>query len=257
MTDDTVFAPARTVEDLNDCYFYHTMDLPGFGTVAGEWDLRAGVDDYLGHVETGGKRVLDVGTASGFLAFTLENRGAEVVGYDLPPGADIDVVPFAGTDLEAERARWRDGLRRLQNSFWLARRALGSEIRVAYGSVYDVPPALGTFDLAVVGSLLLHLRDPFRALEQVAARTRKAVVVTDVLARRSLLVPALARWFGPSMLFLPRADRQAPRNAWWNLAPRAVAEMLGVLGFPSARITYHSQPFLGRPVRLFTVVASR
>ena len=39
--DDHVYAPPRTVTDLNDCYFYHTMDVPGVGRVTGEWDLRS------------------------------------------------------------------------------------------------------------------------------------------------------------------------------------------------------------------------
>ncbi len=257
MPNDTLFAPPRVVEGLGSCGFYHTMDLPGFGTVEGEWDLRAGVETYLGHVDVRGKRVLDVGTASGFLAFTMEARGADVVAYDLPPGEDMDIVPYAGDDLERQRAAWRDGLDRVHNSFWLAHRALRSGVRMAYGKVYEVPEGLGAFDVAVFGSILLHLRDPFRALEQVAALTRATIVVTDVLARRSLLVPALSRWFGPAMTFLPSLEPGAPRNAWWHLTPRCVVRMLGVLGFPSATVTYHSQPYLGRAVRLFTVVARR
>jgi hypothetical protein len=128
---------------------------------------------------------------------------------------------------------------------------------VAYGGVYDVPQSLGTFDVAVFGSILLHLRDPFRALQSVASLTGDRIVVTDVLARRSLRFPALSRWFGPSLTFLPRADRREPRNAWWHLAPVSVVRMLGVLGFQSAEVTYHSQPYLGQATRLYTVVASR
>jgi hypothetical protein len=41
------------------------MDLPGYGTMPGEWNLRAGVREYLGGVGLRGKRVLEVGTASG------------------------------------------------------------------------------------------------------------------------------------------------------------------------------------------------
>ncbi|HEY4442105.1 MAG TPA: hypothetical protein VGN14_16725, partial [Candidatus Elarobacter sp.] len=70
---------------LEACYFYHTMELPGVGTVEGEWDLRTGVDAYLGGEELRGKRVLEIGTASGFLCFAMERRGAEVIGYDLDP----------------------------------------------------------------------------------------------------------------------------------------------------------------------------
>jgi predicted nicotinamide N-methyase len=37
------------------------------------------VDPYLGNFDFVGKRVLDVGAASGFLTFEMEKRGAEVV----------------------------------------------------------------------------------------------------------------------------------------------------------------------------------
>lgn len=59
------------------------MDIPGYGGVEGEWDLRKGVKEYLGNVDFKGKRVLEIGTASGFLCFYMEGQGAEVVAYDL------------------------------------------------------------------------------------------------------------------------------------------------------------------------------
>ena len=37
---NSLLAPPRQVERLEDCLFYHTMDLPGFGVVRGQWDLR-------------------------------------------------------------------------------------------------------------------------------------------------------------------------------------------------------------------------
>jgi len=36
----SMYAAPRHIEELNNCYFYHTMDLPEVGTVAGDWDLR-------------------------------------------------------------------------------------------------------------------------------------------------------------------------------------------------------------------------
>jgi hypothetical protein len=74
MNDDKIFAAPEKVEDVADCYFYHTMELPGYGVINGDWDLRHGVDDYLGNVTFAGKRVLEIGPASGFLAFEMEKR---------------------------------------------------------------------------------------------------------------------------------------------------------------------------------------
>src|SRR5262249_47083940 len=69
MDSETPYASPRTVTDLADCYFYHTLELPGYGLVEGEWDLRAGAEAYLGGVDFRGRRVLEVGPASGFLCF--------------------------------------------------------------------------------------------------------------------------------------------------------------------------------------------
>lgn len=64
------FAEPRIIEDTDDCFFYHTLDLPGFGTQVGEWDLRDRFDDYVDHFDFNGKLVLDIGAGSGFLSFS-------------------------------------------------------------------------------------------------------------------------------------------------------------------------------------------
>ena len=61
------YARPRGVPRLEDCAFYHSVDLPGHGFQPGLWDLRGNVDAYFGHVDVAGKRVLEVGTANGFL----------------------------------------------------------------------------------------------------------------------------------------------------------------------------------------------
>ena len=50
----------------------------------------------------------------------------------------------------------------------LAARILDSKVEWRPLSVYDLDPAvIGTFDVITCGTLLLHLRDPIRALEAV------------------------------------------------------------------------------------------
>ena len=83
MIDEKIFATPRKVEDVADCYFYHTMELPGHGVIEGrDWDLRGRVDEYLGNVAFAGKRVLEIGPASGFLTFEMEKRGGEVISVE-------------------------------------------------------------------------------------------------------------------------------------------------------------------------------
>ena len=67
------YAEPRQVDRVEDCLFYHKIDIPGVGVVGDQWDLRACVDDYLGRIDFRGKRVLDVGTAGGFLTFALNS----------------------------------------------------------------------------------------------------------------------------------------------------------------------------------------
>ena len=52
------YAEPREVTSLDECYFYHSMEIPGYGFVRGPWDHREGVDAYLGNVDLQGKRVL-------------------------------------------------------------------------------------------------------------------------------------------------------------------------------------------------------
>src|SRR5947208_14433682 len=100
-TAPTLYGRPRIVTSLDDCHFYHTMELPGWGLVLGDWDLRAGVDPLLGYQEFAGQRVLEVGPASGFMTFEMERRGAEVVSVELPDDPGWDFVPQPASVLDA------------------------------------------------------------------------------------------------------------------------------------------------------------
>lgn len=253
----SVFAEPRRVEAIEDCYFYHTTDVPGFGNRAGEWDLRPGIDAYLGRVPFAGKRVLDLGAASGFLSFHMEHRGAAVVSYDLSERHAWDIVPFSTLDaVEVDRVR-REHLRRINNAYWLMHRLTGSRAEVSYGTVYGVPDGIGPVDIAVVGSILLHLRDPFLALWNAVRLARETAIVTDIIPARYRWTRWLGSRFGLSLMFLPRWRKGAPFDGWWYLSPAIVAEFLGILGFGEATVTYHRQLFLGEPRDLYTIVARR
>ena len=98
------------------------------------------------------------------------------VGYDaafeqLPPVGDAVALR---TQAELMRhIAW------VNNSWWHQHRALGSSARIVYGDIYNVPADLGRYDTSFFGCILLHLRDPDRALQQAAAHTDTAIVVTD------------------------------------------------------------------------------
>ncbi len=257
------FAEPRLVTDPDECCFYHTIELPGLGTMQGPWDLRGGVDEYLGHVDLSGKRVLEPGPASGFLTFEMERRGASVTAYDLSEDQEWDVIPYAGRDASAEIEQMRAQMRRINNSFWLCHGLFGSKAVLAHGHVYDLPRSIGEFDVCLLGSILLHLRDPFLAMQKCLALTRETAVVTDMLPRSDLLGASWLRRMVPGLLrppvagFAPDPVTQRPTDTWWKLHPEIVARMLGVLGFGETRTTFHTQLYRGRRLRLFTVVGRR
>ena len=172
VTDEKIFATPRKVEDVADCYFYHTMELPGRGVIEGrDWDLRGRVDEYLGNVDFAGQRVLEIGPASGFLTFEMEKRGADVISVEVTDEHGWDFVPYPDARLEEVFGPRRIVMQQLKNSYWFNHAALQSKAKVYYGDAYNLPAALGEFDIAVMGAVLLHCRDPLRIVEQCAKKS--------------------------------------------------------------------------------------
>ena len=124
MSDENIFAVPLKVEDVADCYFYHTMELPGYGVIEGrDWDLRGGVDEYLGKVDFAGQRVLEIGPASGFLTFEMEKRGAQVVSVEVTAEHGWDFVPYPAARLEEVFGPRRIVMQQLKNSYWFSHAA--------------------------------------------------------------------------------------------------------------------------------------
>lgn len=263
MSERTVYAQPKLINDIGDCYFYHTMDVPGYGHVEGEWDLRGRETEYLGSVPLEGKRVLEIGTASGFLCFHMERQGAEVVAYDLSQEQNWDMVPYSRLGHEGYRQtvkECKEHIRRLNNGFWLAHRANGSQTNVVYGSVYEIPKEIGQVDVSVFGSVLVHVRDPFLALQSATSMTRETVVVTDQSSRRLRYFSWAMRMLGfqrPFMSFVPNYRTCKPIEAWWKLYPDLLKSFLGVLGFEKSKVSYSTYQSKRGKAELFTLVAHR
>lgn len=160
--------------------WYHTIELPGGIVTPGEYDLRGALSRVPLPASLAGRRCLDVGTHDGFWAFEMERRGAEeVVAIDLDDLAAYDwPLPVPALTDEARTAN----AERLE-SFRIAHAALGSSVQRRFLSVYDLSPeAVGRFDFAVIGTLLLHLRDPSRALSAIAGVLEGELLVNDVIS---------------------------------------------------------------------------
>ena len=219
---------ARQVAQRRD--WYHTLELaPGVET-PGWFDLRGIAEEMPIPSSLAGKRCLDVGAFDGFWSFEMERRGAaEVVALDIldprewdwPVGSDAKVIRAI-----SERKGTGEG-------FEIARQALHSNGERIELSVYDLDPDdVGRFDFIYVGSLLLHLRDPIKALERVGAVASAQVVICDAIDLwRSLFSPRT-----------PVAVLEGRGRPWWwkpNLA--GLVRMVEAGGL---RVT-------GRPHRIF------
>jgi hypothetical protein len=140
---------------------------------------------------------------------------------------------------------------RLRNGFWFAHERFGSRARVHYGSAYDLPESLGRFDLAVLGSVLLHTRDPLRVVERCAARADRLVIAEGHH-------PDLA---GAPVMRLYPGPESPQWDTWWDLTPELLERYLRVLGFSDITRTLHVQRHTAGggeyPIPMFTLVASR
>ncbi|HEY3040776.1 MAG TPA: class I SAM-dependent methyltransferase [Pyrinomonadaceae bacterium] len=222
----------RHVEKLDDCFFYHTMDLPGFGEVRGHWDLRGRFNEYIGGVELAGKSVIDVGAATGFLSFEAEKSGAtRVLSFDIGNARQQTFLPFKDKLYYRNPERWAEQygaeIEQWKNGYWLCHRLLDSKAEVYYGNVYDLPMELGQFDIAIVGSVLEHLSDQISALASIARLTKETIVVVSPVLKTEERV---AR-------FEALADHPENDFTWWTYSEGVYREVFKMLGFRIAAIT--------------------
>jgi hypothetical protein len=187
----------------------------------------------------------------------MESRGADVVAYDLSEGHAWDVIPFARYDHQRYLESRREEIRSINNGWWLNHRARQSKARVVYGTVYDTPEEIGKVDLVTFGAVLLHVRDPFLALQSAMKLRPETAVITEHLSLRYSLPQVLTGKVRPGLAFLPEFERCEPKATWWLLTPDIIKSMLGVLGFERCEVSYHLQRYKGRRRPMFTVIGHR
>ena len=153
---------ARRAAESNP-HWYHSIELAPGVVTPGYVDLRELAPKLLPG-DLSGRRALDVGTFDGFWAFEMERRGAEVVAIDVDTIDSAEWPPLNRPALEQRAQEWDIALGR---GFKIASEAIGSSVRRVISNVYDVSPERlgGPVDFVFSGDILLHLRDPVRALE--------------------------------------------------------------------------------------------
>jgi tRNA (mo5U34)-methyltransferase len=195
--------------------WYHTIDL-GHGLVTpGQYDHRPYLSYYGLPKNLRQSTALDIGAASGYFAFMMEKRGADVTATDLPTWEAHDFGPLYQPDMEPEQAQHY-----LHDPFLFAHKALGSRVKRRLTNIYEISPeSTGRFDLVFCGSVLLHLTDPIRALWGIQSVTKKAAIIATVIHPLKSPDP-LAKFVG-----------ELRGDGWWYPNRAALEAMIKSAGF--------------------------
>jgi tRNA (mo5U34)-methyltransferase len=179
----------------------------------------------------------------------MERRGAaEVVAIDILDPYQWDWPVRSSTETITAMAQRKPG-----RGFEIASRELGSSVKRFERSVYDVVESeVGRFDLVYVGSLLVHLRDPVRALERLRAICDGTMIVVDGIDL-------------PLSLLLPKRPVAAidgrGRPWWWYPNQAGLQRMIEAGGFEviEGPRRIYMPPGAGQPLASFRpkLLASR
>lgn len=208
-------------------HWYHTMEVAPGVVTPGWFDLRP-ILETMPWPDVRGKRCLDVGTYDGHLAFELERRGAaEVVAIDLSDYAQWDWPVRL-------RERGPAGLAAIAGpekgrGFAIAKELLGSNVERIACSVYELSPErVGEFDVVVCGSLMLHLREPLRALSAIRSVCRERFLSAETI----LLQLDLGRLRRTPVA---RLDGLSELCQWWTPNRAGHRRMVEAAGFAVER----------------------
>jgi hypothetical protein len=251
---------------LEDCEWYHIMEIPGIGLTEGVFDVREDIDNIFGNLDYKDKKVLNLGPSTGYLTFEAERRGADVTSIDLSVNSEKrDWQPRANEDWKKDLKKFMADEKRRRNAFWYAHKALNSKSKLIISHINNLPNEVEVHDIGIIFSVLVHIRDPFLALQRMASHIKEKIVITELggYSRRKSLknfIPNLFKKFSKQnssdIQFIPRYGQIGSK--WWKFSPEAIIEMVNILGFGKTTVNYHY--YLdneGKKVFNFTVVAER
>lgn len=217
--------------------------------------LRKSWPGYLGNFNFAGKTVLEFGPASGFLGLKMEQAGAKVTAFEIPEGSTPDLIPIPGIDMAEVRKRQVEIISLFRKNWRYYHSLFGSKNEVIYGDIYDLSKIDRRFQVATFSAILLHLANPFCAIQEAAKITDETIIVTDVQH------PALKDQ--PYLEFNPH-PKSTDGAGWWLLSHGAVSRMLSTVGFHKQALSFSTHRLFDNPtsekftdMQFFTIIASR
>jgi tRNA (mo5U34)-methyltransferase len=200
---------------IKDKYWHHDFEIiPGVRT-HGAYDPAGLWDELELPTDLSGLTVADVGASSGYFSFEARRRGARVVAFDF---------------------RHKDN-----SGFGLAQYINGmSEIEHHHVNVLEMTAEkYGQFDIVLALGLFYHVSDPYLALANCAALSRKRLLIESYCIDRQLPGQLASE---PVMRFLPDPERfpkqgqpNTDRSNFWGFTATCLQRMLEDIGFAVER----------------------
>ena len=187
---------------------YHSLELPDGSVWPGiipVENLRARLAAYPLPEDLRGKRVLDIGAASGWNSFECERRGAEVLAFDYVEYEELTAL----------------------------KRLRASKIEYAIADIEELTPErFGFFDYVLFFGVFYHLRHPLYAMENVCSVTRgKAFIESYVIDDE----PDAARCF---LEFYETDELGGQIDNWCGPTTACLMAMARSAGFPRVEFKY-------------------
>jgi tRNA (mo5U34)-methyltransferase len=236
--------------DLRRYYWYHTIDLAQGLVTPGTYDYRRSVSAFPFPADMSGMKALDVGSATGFFAFELERRGANVTSADLPSVDGFDKFPLEDGRQTIEKlafmAREHTGQQNgysgnegaedayeyhVDGPFKFCHRVLGSKVERRYSTIYNLSKdTLGAddFDFVYVGDVIVHTLHPVEALAALASVCSGTLVLSQEVPESLGSQPAI-RYVGGETL-------GEENMRWWLPNVPCIQQILKKLGFKEVEV---------------------
>lgn len=184
---------------------YHKLHLGNGLVIHGDYDMTKYVNYYNLPVSLKGKTVLDIGTSSGYFALECARRGGQVTAINIWEGPLLSrLVKFMNTD-----------------------------VRYVKKSIYELDTNFGQFDLVVCGSLLLHLPDPFGAIQKIRSVCRGQAIVSTSCTPDSMTNPR------PVCEFVGLKALGGDYCTYWSVGAVALRNMFLLSGFSRVENELH------------------